>query len=1130
MEFQVLGPLQVTHAGQEVFVGAAYKPRLVLAVLLARGAGQTVSVDQLVTTVWNDSPPASARRNIQLYVHRLRSVLGNDRIIRQPGGYTIVTGDGLDSTRFRRLAAEGSRTLDADPARAGRILRDAIDLWRGPAFAEFGDCEPISEEAAQLEQLRLVTHERWAEAELALGRHGELIGELTRLALAHPYHEGLRAHLMVALNRSGRQAEALEVFQQTRALLHEQLGVEPGPALQRLHQDILRGDDRPPAPERAAPATTATVSDATRTTPPVPRELPTNIPGFIGREDAFEALDRMLPGGATDPITISAITGMGGVGKTALAVRWAHRVADRFPDGQLYLNLRGYSPGAPVHPADALAGFLRALGVSPGQVPVEATEAAARYRSLMAGRRILILLDNASSAEQVRPLVPGNAGCAVLVTSRDRLTGLVVREGAQRITLDTLAPAETEALFGHLLGANRVRAEPEAVARLGEVCAHLPLALRIAAARLLDRPNFPIRDYVTELGTGSPVNALTIDGDEETAVRATFDLSYRLLPEHVRRIFRRLGPVASPDFTPAAAAALADVSEQEAAAALDRLTDVHLVDQHGPGRFTVHDLLRRYADDLSSAEDGEEERTKATGRLFEWYLSMAGDAAKVLYPDMLQLPAPDGIVTRTAAVDTPATMRTATVGDPAAAQAAIDDPAAARTATVDTPATPRKPAIDNPAAAMAWLSAEHHNVVAAIDHAVRHGPRPMAWLLADRLRGYHNFSRRMVDWLATGRAALAAAHAERDRRAMASAFLNLAHAYHCLARYNRSIAYLNRAVALSHETGWTQGEASALSNLSTTFMFVGLPDEATRPLSRALELHDRLGSEQTRAKILNNLANACRQSGRLREGLDHAVQALTLIRETSAPRAEAVAMTTIGELHHQLGHLAASADHLTTALARHRELGDRYLEADTLAWLALVRRDSGRLEQAHDTAEAALGIAVDIGDRFTEVQAMNTLASIRDHSGNPEEALRLHRTALGIAREINARHLVGEALLALGITHHRSGDHTAAADLAEQALELVGEPHFRVVEGRALTVLAYACHRRGLLTEAEKYGRRALDNHRATGHRMGEAQTWVVLSAISHDNGDTTTAETQERLATELYAEIGAPFSRELTG
>ncbi|MGJ6962933.1 BTAD domain-containing putative transcriptional regulator [Streptosporangium sp. G11] len=1089
MEFQVLGPLEVSLDGQEVFVGAAYKPRLVLAVLLARGAGQTVSVDRLVSTVWNDAPPASARRNIQLYVHRLRSVLGTDRIIRQPGGYTIVTGDGLDSTRFRRLAAEGSRALDGDPERASRVLRDAIDLWRGPAFAEFVECEPIAEEAAQLEQLRLVTHERWAEAELALGRHRELVGVLARLARAHPYHEGLRAHLMVALNRSGRQAEALELFQQTRALLDEQLGVEPGPALQRLHQDILRGDDRPPAPERVEPGTATAVSDVVRTTLPVPRELPTNIPGFIGREVAFEALDRMIPGGpgGADPITISAITGMGGVGKTALAVRWAHRVADRFPDGQLYLNLRGYSPGAPVHPADALAGFLRALGVSPQQVPVEATEAAARYRSLMAGRRILILLDNASSAEQVRPLVPGNAGCAVLVTSRDRLTGLVVREGAQRITLDALVPAEARALFGHLLGADRVRAEPEAVAKLAEVCAHLPLALRIAAARLLDRPHSPIEDYVTELSTGSPVSALTIEGDEETAVRAAFDLSYRLLPSYVQRIFRRLGLVDCPDFTPAAAAALAGVSEQEAALALDRLAGVHLVDQHGPDRFTVHDLLRRYAGDLSAAEDGEEERAEATNRLFEWYLSVAGDAAKVLYPDMLQLPMPPEVVTR----------------------------------TVD---------IDSPSAAMAWLSAEHHNVVAAIGHAVRYGPRPMAWLLADRLRGYHNFSRRMVDWLATARAALAAAHAERDRRAMASAFLNLAHAYHCLARYNRSIAYLNRAIALSNETGWTQGEASALSNLSTTFIFVGLPDEATRPLSRALELHDRLGSEQARAKILNNLANACRQSGRLHEGLDHAVQALTLIRETSAPRAEAVAMTTIGELHHQLGHLGASADHLTTALARHRELGDRYLEADTLAWLALVRRDSGHLEQARDTVEAALRIAADIGDRFTEVQALNTLASILDHAGDLDEAVRLHRTALGVAREINARHLVSEALLALGITHHRAGDHAAAADLAEQALELVDEPHFRVVEGRALTVLAYACHRRGLLAEAEGYGRRALDNHRATGHRMGEAQTRVVLAAISRDNDDAVTAETQERLATELYAEIGAPFSEELTG
>ncbi|GAA0384291.1 SARP family transcriptional regulator [Acrocarpospora corrugata] len=1081
----MLGPLDVTHDGQNVFIGAAHKPRLVLAVLLSR-SGQTVSIDRLINAVWGDSPPTSARQNIHLYVHQLRRAIGARWITRQTSGYTITAGDHLDAVRFRDLTSEGSRALaDGDPELADGILSTALNLWRGPAFAEFGDCELIAEEALQLDQLRLITYEQWAEAELLLGRNRDLIVPLAELAQAHPYREGLQAHLMVALNRSGRQAEALEVFRQTRALLSEQLGIEPGPTLQRLHQDILRGDARLVTPEPAVPVTIRDADPVRAYSPlPVPRELPANIPGFIGREDALEALDAMAPDGAedgADPVAISVITGTAGVGKTGLVLRWAHRMADRFPDGQLYLNLQGYSPGTPVRPREALAGFLRALGMSPDQVPVEATEAAARYRSLMAGRRFLVVLDNASSADQVRPLLPGNPGCAVLVTSRERLTGLVAREGAQRITLDVLIPAEAEALLAHLIGAERARAEPAALTELAVVCAYLPLALRIAAAHLLDRPDYSIAKYAEDLRAGNPLTALRIEGDEETAVSAAFDLSYRTLPASVQRVFRRLGVVACHDFTPNSAAALADLSVPEAASALDRLSRVHLVDQHRPGRFNLHDLLRRYASDRSDTEDGEEDRTQARDKLFDWYLSMVTTAAKVLYPGMLQLQVPSQ--------------------------------------------APQHVDIDTPAAARAWLDDEHHNLIAAIGHAVRHGPRPMAWLLADRLRGHHNFSRNMVDWLTAARAALAAAYAEKDERALAASLLNLAHAYYCLARYDRAINYLIRAITLSGRSGWTEGEVSALHNLSTTLMVVGRPEEASRHLSRALELYSLLGSQQGRAKLLNNLANACRQSGRLREGLTYAIQALTLTRETSAPRDEAVAITTMGELYHQLGRLDDSADTLTIALARHQELGDRYLEADTLAWLAMVHCDAGRLDQARSSAQTALEIARDIGDRFTEAQALNTLASIKIYTGHFDDSVHLHSTALRIAEEINAHTPWGEALLGLGVAHQHTGELTAAMGYAEQALKLANHPHFSVIEGRALTLFAYIHHGQGLFTEASRYGVLALENHRETGYRIGEAHTEAILARISRDP---TEAEPHRQLAIRLYREIGAPVPKEL--
>lgn len=1079
----MLGPLEVTRDGEPVFIGTAYKPRLVLALLLAAKAGQTVSVDRLVSAVWGDNSPKSARRNLQLYVHVLRRAIGADRIVRQPNGYLLITEGRVDSVRFRDLTAEGGRAFDhGEIEHAAGILRTAIDLWRGPAFADFIDCAPIAEEAEQLEQLRLFAYERWAEAELIMGRPGQVVAELTELAHAHPYHEGLRAQLMLALHGSGRQAEALEVFRQTRTVLREQLGIEPGPALQRIHEAILRGEDLttrfgPGGTSAPANADAQAAAAQTAPVPVVPRELPMETPGFIGREDALAQLDRMRPddsGADAGRVRISVITGMGGVGKTALAVRWAHRAADRFPDGQLYLNLRGHSPESSLRPVDALAVLLRALGVPPGQTPLETAEASARYRSLMAGRRMLVLLDNAESAEQVRPLLPASAGCSVLITSRDRLTGLVAREGAQRIALDVLTPREAEALLRHLLGPELARNGPGSLARLAEVCGHLPLALRIAAAHLLDNPCSSVESLIRRLSSGDPVRELTIRGDEETGVRAAFDLSYQALPAPIRLVFRRLGLVACRDFGAAAAAALAGVSEQEAAEALDRLAGVHLVEHRGPDRFTMHDLLRRYARNLSETEETRECRDQAIGRLSGWYLSMASGAAKALYPDMLQLP---------------------TLGRPA----------------------PPPADFDSPSAAMAWLETEYDNIVTVIRHVAHHGPRSMAWLLADRLRGYFNLSRHMTEWLTTARAALAAARGEPDPQPLAAAFLNLAHAYYCLARYDRSIVYLTKAAALSAEAGWARGEASALNNLSTTLMVVGRPEEAAGHLSRALALH--VGSRQEQAKILNNLANAYRQSGRLSEGLDCATQALDLIRGTSAPRAEAVAMTSVGELLHQLGRLDESAGHLTLALIRHRELGDRYLEAVTLVCLAMVHGDAGRVEEARDSARSALGIATEIGDRFTEAQAVNTLAAIAGDTGDAEEAIRLHRTALRIAEESNAHYLAAEALVGLATAHHRAGDHTTAIGYAERALSSATQLRFRVIAGRALTVLALAYHGQRRLAEAAEYGRSAVRNHRRTGHRIGQAQAEAALAMILRDSG--RTADEHERPTARRSGEMG---------
>lgn len=421
-----MGPLEVSGDEAVLPLGSAQKPRLVLAALLSR-ADQPVQLDWLMSAVWADHPPASGRKNLQHYVHQLRALLGADRIASHPGGYLIHAGDDMDAARFRRIAMEGRAALDEkDAHRAGDRLRAALDLWRGPAYAEFTDCAALVGEAARLDDLRLSVYENWAQAELTLGRYGTPVSELTDLLRAHPYRESLIGYLMRALYGAGRQADALQVFRKMRTCFIEQLGIEPGHQLQRLHQQMLRGDEElaTHVVDIVQGSLTASANDAIAV--PVPRELPADVSGFAGREDVLKALDELLPGNpqsSARPVVIAAITGTAGVGKTALAVHWAHRVAEQFPDGQLYLNLCGHAQGRPLRPIEALTALLTGLGTPLDQIPVEVTAAAARYRSHVAGRRVLIVLDNAESTAQVRPLLAGSSGCLVLITGRDRLTG-----------------------------------------------------------------------------------------------------------------------------------------------------------------------------------------------------------------------------------------------------------------------------------------------------------------------------------------------------------------------------------------------------------------------------------------------------------------------------------------------------------------------------------------------------------------------------------------------------------------------------------------------------------------------------------------------------------------------------------
>ncbi len=623
MEFRLLGPLEVRHSG-EILPVRAPRQRSLLAALLLH-ANQVVTVDRLIDRVWGQDPPPSAAANLRTHVAALRRNLsrakGSARVVARSGGYLIVVRPGeLDLSAFEELAGQGRAAVQrSEHALAARRFGEALALWHGRPLENVALSGTAEADAVRLSEDRISVLEDCLHARLAAGEHASVIGALRGLVLEHPLREHLWALLMLALYRAGRKADALAAYDDARAQLADQLGLDPGTELCRLHQHILTGDPALSGP-KPEPGQLRAVASADRWPAPgtprftvTPLQLPPAIADFTGRAAHLGRLDELMAEREDAPkaLVITSIAGTAGVGKTALAVHWAHRVRHQFPDGQLYVNLLGHAQSPPLHPEQALGQFLRGLGVPAELVPAGVAEASGMYRSLLADKRMLVVLDNAASPDQVRPLLPASAGCLVVVTSRDRLDGLVARDAARRITVEVMPLDEALALLGRMMGENRICAEPDAAAELATTCACLPLALRIAAAQLASQPDRAIADYVAELGQGNPLVCLEIDGDDHAAVRAAFDLSYAALKPDAQRLFRHLGLLSGPDITVASATDLTNLTRTQAAQLLDHLAAAHLVYQHAPGRYTFHDLLRRYAQARAAGDvDGGKERAR----------------------------------------------------------------------------------------------------------------------------------------------------------------------------------------------------------------------------------------------------------------------------------------------------------------------------------------------------------------------------------------------------------------------------------------------------------------------------------------------------------------------------------------
>ncbi len=663
----------------------------------------------------------------------------------------------------------------------------------------------------------------------------------------------------------------------------------------------------------------------------VPAQLPANVDVFTGRSNELAELDRLLAvtSGTSTAVMIFVISGIAGVGKTALAVRWAHRVQDRFPDGQLYVNLRGYDPGPPVIPEQALDGFLRALDVSVEKMPHGVEEKAGLYRSLLDGRRVLVVLDNAITAEQVRPLLPGSAGCLVVVTSRNRLSGLSVRDGAHRVNLDSLRLAEAIMLLREIIGVTRLDAELDMAVELARQCTCLPLALRISAERTASHPYITLADLVSEFADEHDrLDALVADDDEVTAVRSVFFWSYRTLAPAVARMFRLLGLHAGPDISLPVAAALAGITPHQARQLLDVLTSVHLLEEAGRDRYRFHDLLRVYAAERAAAEETDHTRATAVQRMLAWYLYTADAAVRAFSPPHLRVSL---------------------------------DPLEATCIPL---------AFISHVHALEWCETERPNLVAATRQAAEYGQHITAWKLPVVLWDFFTMRKHWADWITTHQIGLAAAQQIDDRNGEGWILNNLGVAYRDVRRFEEAIDCFQRALTIRQEAGGRSGEGWVLYNLGETHRVLGRFEEAIDYLKQALSIGRAAGQRWGEGWVLNMLGDACRGLGRFEEALDYLQQALTIRQEIDDQVGKGWTLNMLGVVYRELGRFEKAIDYFHQALMISHQDNIPGLEGHNLSCLGDVFQDTGQLGAAQTHWCQALTIFEDLGDpRAAEVRA-----------------------------------------------------------------------------------------------------------------------------------------------------------------
>jgi DNA-binding SARP family transcriptional activator/tetratricopeptide (TPR) repeat protein len=994
VEFRVLGEVQAWHDGCRVPLGQP-QARLLLALLLLE-PNRLVPVDRLIDMMWGTDPPATARGGLHNRVAGLRAALavGGVRIVTRRPGYVLeIDPEQVDAHVFTEQVAVARRVEDPG-ARASGLGR-ALALWRGPIMVDVIDLVDDTARsglAAGFGELRLAAVEERAEALLECGGHDRMIDELIVAAEQNPTRERLIGALMVALARAGRLGESLALFRRTRERLDVDLGLRPGRDLSDLHDDLLRDE---PTTARYRPPQIP-VSDAepvAATAEIMPRARPAQLPlvsrGFSGRVAELDRLNAMVAADAdADTVTVVVISGMGGVGKTALALFWAHRIAERYRDGQIFLDLRGHSEDDPIPPVEALAAMLQALGLTPEQIPADLTAAVGLFRTTVADRQLLILLDNAHSADQIRPLLPGGGGCLVVITSRHRLGDMRVHHGAWAMDLDALGSAAAEHLLTELLA--RTQREPALITEIAELCAYLPLALRIVAARLGEQPERGIAWLRDELAGDDRLAVLRIDGDG-VAVRAAFDLSYRLLPADTRHLFNHLGLLPVAEFSVGAVAALAGRTITEIRRGLGDLTAAHMVRIRADGRYDIHDLIQTYAQSLAVDLP---DRTAAYDRLYTWFFRGASAAAELLYPRLSESPRTDP-------------QRWLSTSGP------------------DPPDT---------GTAQRWLDEEFTALAAAIRRGARNGQAEATIEIAYALRGYLLTHATLADWLPITEAAMNAAHTLGDTRSEAAAHSHAGIAYAFRDVYQQAVRHLERARDLAEHAGWTHGVLIAEQNLGVVYLMIGELALAHALIVRVIEALTRSSEEAQVIGAMLNLGQLLIDMGRPAEAIEVITQAFDRADRYAVSWASSpVPFDTLGLAYHHTGQHQLARKHLSNSVRLARSIGDRSTEAVALAHLAIVASDQGHAAEASDLVQQAISSAALCGRASIEVSTLNAAAVLHIRAGRTAEGINAATRAYDLARTVGVRESEIAALINLALAHRVSGEVHVVAKLAEQA-------------------------------------------------------------------------------------------------